>query len=61
MDTPSSGRFDIQEFLAVSAQYLGLEPDSVDPVADRGIPPFTAVVGADRSLHGFEELAQRCA
>jgi hypothetical protein len=56
MYSESTTTADMQEFLAISAEYLGMGADAVVACRDRSIEPFGKFHNCDASLDDSERL-----
>jgi len=58
MYSESTTTRDIQDLLAISAEYLGMGKDAVIACRDRSIEPFGNLNNSDRSFHDDSERLQ---
>jgi len=61
MYSESNTTVEIQELLAVSAEYLGMGTDAVVACRDRSIEPFGRFIGTNRAPQRRQTVEQRCA
>ena len=61
MHSASNTTVEIEELLAISAEYLVLGTDPVDACRDRSVEPFGEHAGADRAHQRCENVERRCA